>query len=158
MAATELKSELIMQRLVSILDDIHPDNGDYWNDMSQGQVIRYLLDLDSAISLDTKPIIEVLSGTEDIEHLTTNHRELSQFEITIIGYVKSEDPQLIATLVSRLVKDVMKVIYADITLNDLCRTVHVRSVVTDEGELSYREHGQFEMTISVEYDFIWDNL
>jgi hypothetical protein len=127
----------------------------YWHDVKDDNVSRYLHNLDQALNSANKPLLEVLTGTGDTEHMTTNRRDQEEFEIIIIGYNASDDQEMLRTWNERLVRDVKIALYANVTLGGLARTVHITTTVTDEGELAHRGHAQFEMTLRVEYVYDW---
>lgn len=153
---SESKREQIAQAVEAQLKTIHKTSG-YWYDVKNENVSRVLLPLDQALSSARKPLLIVITGDGDKEPLTTYRQDQEAFEVIIVGYTKSEDKEMTRTRLERLVVDVTKALYANVTLNALCRTLYVTSVITDEGELAFRNHGQFEMTLKIEYVYSWTN-
>lgn len=155
----ESKREQIVQTIIAQLKTIRKPT--YWHDVKDSNVSRALLPLDQALSSANKPLLIVIAGTGEKEHLTTNRQDEEEFELFIVGYNKSDDPETVATWLERLVRDVSIALYANVILattavpSGLCRTLHITDVVTDEGELAYKKHGQFEMTIRVDYVYDW---
>lgn len=150
---TEPYREQCAQNAIATLQTIRVAD-DYWYDIRERNVSRHVASFEE-ISGGDMPHLIVVIGSGEVENLTTYRRDGETFQLIFIGYVQSEDPELVGTRLERLLQDVRKALLANVTLNNVCRTLRIKDIDTDEGSLAYDKHGAFEMVVDVEYVYEW---
>ncbi|MCH7548558.1 MAG: hypothetical protein IH969_03310 [Candidatus Krumholzibacteriota bacterium] len=151
---TDSRREQIIQRICTVLDGISTPT--YWHDIESKNISRYPKSFDQIKDADEFPYIEVLTvAPETFSHQTLHHQDKGGLNMVLIMFVQRDEPQELATWVNRLVKDVIVALLADVTLNNLCRTLHLVSLITDDGALAHEKNGFAELQIKADYVFDW---
>jgi hypothetical protein len=154
---TDSKREAIITNLVSALSSISVAAGDN-SDVTVYDVYRRLFTIDQLGDVKL-PMITVTSGDEEatIQAMGGVPKYRATWLVFIQGFVKSEDHDAIGTMVERLLRDVRKKIFVDMTRGSNCHTQRLTRVQTDEGILAYQGYGVFEIDLEIVYDYLADS-
>jgi hypothetical protein len=151
----ELQNETIMQALITKLKTIQ-SGAVYHNTIGDENITQYVHTLEEMQSA-TMPFLQVIMGDTDYDHLVQQHRDQVEMPVTIIGIVKSDKREELATLNRRLIRDVLLATLSDVTLGATCHTVHVKTLATDEGMLAYQDHAMFELSLLIGFHMSWSD-
>lgn len=114
--------------------------------------------LTKVIGLRTKSEIQdavpalMIAGADEEADNSTNSDFTSEMDVTIVGVIRSsdpEDPAIAERDLSRLITDVRKALLVDHTRGGLCRFTKIRTIETDKGNAA--PYAAFDMTITVQY-------
>ena len=153
---SDSKRELIVENMVTQLGTISVAGG-YNFDISALDIYERLLTFDELGQIRL-PCLTVTMGTENatVVLMGSVPKYRGSFPVFVQGFIKSEDKQTIRRMAERMLRDVRKLIFVDMTRGGYAHTQKLTSIKTDEGMLAYEGYGVFEIELEIVYDYLAD--
>lgn len=104
-----------------------------------------------------KPVISIEIGDEvpiEVPNMGAPRKYRNAFQLFTDGYVESVDPAERRRDRERLARDVRKKMLEDYTCGGYASNLLFVRLITDEGELAFKNLGSFSIEWEVHYDFI----